>query len=142
VAERLIVDTWGWLSLADDREPRHREVREIVSGLTRAGGIAITTDYVLDETFTLVFRRLSFIRARRFVATLERAEREGSLSVESVDADRFTDAKRLRLRLRDKPRISFTDLTTVVVMQQLRLTRILTADEHFRHVGMEFDLLP
>jgi predicted nucleic acid-binding protein len=57
-------------------------------------------------------------------------------------ADRFADAKRLRLRLRDKPSISFTDLTTMVVMQDFGLKRILTADEHFRHVGMGFHLLP
>jgi len=142
VAERLIIDTWGWLSLADDREPRHREVREIVSQLAPAGESAVTTDYILDETFTLVFRRLPYARARRFVTTLDGAERDGSLAVEPVGAARFGDAKRLRLRLRDKPTISFTDLTTMVVMQDLGLTRILTADEHFRHVGMGFHLLP
>ena len=141
-AERIVVDTWGWLSLADDREPRHRQVRELVRGLARTGGVALTTDYVLDETFTLVFRRLPFVRARRFVATLDAAEREGTLAVESVGPERFAGSKALRLRLRDKPGISFTDVTTMVVMHELRLTRIVTADEHFRHVGMGFELLP
>lgn len=141
-AERLVVDTWGWLTLADDREPRHRRVREIVSQLGRAGGTAVTTDYILDETLTLVFRRLPFVRARRFMATLDSAERDGSLALEPVGVSRFAEAKALRLRLRDKPDISFTDLTTMVVMQEVRLTRILTADEHFRHVGLGFHLLP
>ena len=141
-AERLVVDTWGWLSLADDREPRHRQVREIVAELGRAGGTAVTTDYILDETLTLVFRRLPFVRARRFMTTLDGAERDGTLHVEPVGAERFAGAKTLRLRFRDKPDISFTDLTTMVVMHELRLTRILTADEHFRHVGLDFQLLP
>jgi len=142
VAERLVIDTWGWVSLADDRERRHREVREIVSKLAPAGESAVTTDFILDETFTLIFRRLPYARARRFVTTLEGAERDGSLAVESVGPARFGEAKRLRLRLRDKPTISFTDLTTMVVMQEIGLTCILTADEHFRHVGMGFQLLP
>src|SRR5215813_2489416 len=73
-AERLVVDTWGWLSLADDREPRHRHVRQVVAELGRAAGTAVTTDYILDETLTLVFRRLPFARARRFMATLDTAE--------------------------------------------------------------------
>lgn len=141
-ADRLVVNTWGWLSLADDREPRHRQVREIVSRLRRAGDTAVTTDYVVDEAFTLVFRRLPFARARRFISTLEGAERDGSLSVESVGTERFAAAKTLPLRFRDKPDISFTDLTTMVVMHELRLTRILTADEDFRHVGMGFQPLP
>jgi len=141
-AERLVVDTWGWLSLADDREPRHRHVRQVVAELGRAAGTAVTTDYILDETLTLVFRRLPFARARRFMATLDTAEQDGSVSIEAIGAERFASAKTLRLRFRDKPDISFTDLTTMVVMHECRLTRILTADEHFRHVGMGFHLLP
>jgi predicted nucleic acid-binding protein len=141
-AERLVVDTWGWLSLADDREPRHRQVRDVMAKLGRAGETAITTDYILDETFTLVFRRLPFARARRFMATLDQAERDGSLRVELVGGGRFAAAKALRVRFRDKPDISFTDLTTMAVMHELRLIRILTADEHFHHVGLGFQLLP
>jgi predicted nucleic acid-binding protein len=51
-AERVVVDTWGWLSLADDREPRHSHVRQIIVKLGYAGETAVTTDYILDETLT------------------------------------------------------------------------------------------
>jgi len=142
VAERLLVDTWGWLALADDREPRHPSVRRLLAGLWRGGGIAVTTDYILDETFTLVFRRLPFARARRFAAALEEGEAEGNLHLERIVPDRFVRTKALRMRLRDKPLISFTDLTTMVVMQEMRLTRIVTADAHFRHVGLGFEMFP
>src|SRR5215470_512927 len=101
-AERIVVDTWGWLSLADDREPRHRHVRQVVAELGRAAGTAVTTDYILDETLTLVFRRLPFARARRFMATLDTAEQDGSVSIEAIGAERFASAKTLRLRFRDK----------------------------------------
>ncbi len=141
-AERLVVDTWGWLALADDREPRHAEVRRLLAALWQSGGAAVTTDYILDETFTLVFRRLPFAKARRFVSTIEEGEREGSLQVERIVPERCAEAKRLRLRLRDKPLISFTDITTMIVMQELRSLRIITADDHFRHVGFRFELLP
>ena len=141
-AERLIVDTWGWLTLADDREPRHPAVRGLLVELWKGSGAAVTTDYVLDETFTLVFRRLPFVKARRFVATIDRGEQEGSLQVERISPERFARAKVLRLRFRDKPLISFTDLTTMVVMQELRVPRVITADAHFRHVGLGFSPVP
>ena len=141
-AERLFVDTWGWLALADDREPRHTAVRRVLGSLWRAGGVAVTTDYVLDETFTLVFRRLPFVKGRRFVAMLEAGEREEHLHLERILAERFARAKALRMQLRDKPLISFTDLTTMVVMQELQLTRVVTADAHFRHVGLDFEPVP
>jgi len=142
MATELVVDTWGWLALADDRERRHQQVRTVLVRLWQDGGVAVTTDYILDETFTLVFRRLPFVRARRFVTTLDRGEQEGALRLERILPDRFGRAKALRLRLRDKPKISFTDLTTMATMQELRLTRVLTEDEHFRHVGLGLELVP
>jgi predicted nucleic acid-binding protein len=140
--ERLAVDTWGWLALADDREARHAAVRGLLADLWKRGGGAVTTDYVLDETYTLVFRRLPFAKAKRFLAAIDRGEQDGSLRIERIVPERFARARALRLRLRDKPLISFTDLTTMVVMQELRLTRVVTADAHFRHVGMGFDPVP
>lgn len=141
-AERLVVDTWGWLALADESEPRHAAVREILQGLWASGGRAVTTDYILDETLTLIFRRLPFARARRFMSTIEEGEADRSLEVERIVPDRFARAKALRLRFRNKPRISFTDLTTMVVMQELRVQRVVTADAHFRQVGLDFEPIP
>ncbi|TLD40543.1 MAG: hypothetical protein JETT_3180 [Candidatus Jettenia ecosi] len=40
----------------------------------------------------------------------------------------------------DKPFISFTDLTTVVIMQESGIRQILIQDEHFIHVGMGFEI--
>ena len=42
----------------------------------------------------------------------------------------------------DKPDISFTDLTSMVVMLALGITHIVTADAHFLKVGEGFQLLP
>ncbi|MCL5995064.1 MAG: hypothetical protein M1546_03285 [Chloroflexi bacterium] len=48
----------------------------------------------------------------------------------------------LRLKFSDKPDISFTDLTSMVVMTELGITQIMTADAHFTHVGMGFQCVP
>jgi len=141
-AERVLVDTWGWLALADDREPKHRAVRALIQNAWRQTEAVLTTDYILDETFTLVFRRLPFARARRFVSTIEAAEQQRSLQTERISPERFAVAKKLRLRFRDKPLISFTDLTSMVVMQELQVKRVITANDHFRHVGFGFELQP
>jgi len=142
VPEPLVVDTWGWLALADDSERAHASVRRALAAAWTTGAAVLTTDYILDETFTIAYRRLVPAKAKRFVTVLEEAESDGTLSVEWIGPERFERAKNLLLRLRDKPRISFTDLTTMVMMQEWRLTRIVTADQHFRHVGLGFDLVP
>lgn len=139
---RLFVDTWGWMTLGDRREARHQEVEKWFRHFREQGGIAYTSDYILDETLTLLFRRLPFKVARNSLETIEWAIKEGYLKLERINASRFERAKELRLRFQDKPRISFTDLTSMVVMEELRLKKILTEDEHFIQVGMEFQKVP
>jgi predicted nucleic acid-binding protein len=112
-------------------------------GEQRAQRVPIyTTDYVLDEVITLLFRREVFSEATRFAEVLFAGASLGSLIVERITSRRFVAAWELRKRLQDKPRISFTDLTSIVVMQELGISRVLTEDEHFLHVGMGFSKVP
>lgn len=139
--EVLFVDTWGWLALADDREPGHaRATAEFRNHL--APGRSVTTDYVLDETFTRLFQRLSYDRAKRFAQRTLDAVSSGFLRLERIDSERFGAAWRLRLRYHDHPGISFTDFTSFVVMRELKIRDVLTADAHFAKVNLGFRRLP
>ena len=100
------------------------------------------SDYVLDETLTLLFRRLSFSLARKAVTFLDEAIQEEYLCMEWITPERFEHAKKLRLRFQDKPKISFTDLSSMVTMEELGLISILTEDEHFVQVGWAFGRHP
>lgn len=139
---KLFIDTWGWLTLRDRLEARHQEVRAYYEDFRRGSGEGYTTDYVLDETVTLLFRRLPFELARESVEMLQETVRGGYLHLERVTPERFERAKALRFTFRDKPRISFTDLTSMVVMREREIAHILTEDDHFAHVGLRFQRLP
>ncbi len=73
---------------------------------------------------------------------LDHAINQRYLRLEWITPQRFQKAKEFRLRFQDKPHISFTDLTSMAVMEELELIPILTNDEHFTHVGMDFQLVP
>jgi predicted nucleic acid-binding protein len=73
---------------------------------------------------------------------LQAAIRGGYLRLERITGERFERAKTLRLRFNDKPRISFTDLTTMVCMQEREIPDILTEDDHFVQVGLGFRKVP
>ena len=62
----------------------------------------------------------------------------GSLVIERIDPDRFDKAWKLRLRYKDKPRVSFNDLT----MRENHIRRVLTADAHFDQIGLGFQTIP
>ncbi len=139
---KLFIDTWGWLCLRDKREARHKEVARFYRQFRQDQGIPYTSDYVLDETFTLLFRRLTFDKAKESLELIDRSILEGFLHLEHITPDRFEQAEKLRLKFRDQPRISFTDLTTIVVMRDEGISQILSEDDHFLHVGMGFQKVP
>ena len=142
MTDKLFVDTWGWLTIHNKREPKHTEVNALYKKYRSQGGTIYTTDYVLDETLTLLFRRLSFSLATECMLFLDDAILKGYLILKWTSPEIFEEAKSLRLKFKDKPKISFTDLTSMAVMKELGITSILTDDDHFTHVGMKFEKIP
>jgi uncharacterized protein len=133
---KLFIDTWAWLTLRDKKESRHGEVKDFYRQFREKRGIIYTSDYVLDETITLLFKRLPFNIAKESLTKIDKAIEESYLQMEWVTPDRFEKAKDLKLKYEDKPKISFTDFTSMVVMKELGIKDILTEDAHFGHVGM------
>jgi uncharacterized protein len=64
------------------------------------------------------------------------------LNVEPISEARFQRAFELRGKLFDKPKISFTDLSSMALMVELKLSDILTEDAQFVHVNLGFRTLP
>jgi predicted nucleic acid-binding protein len=138
---RLFIDTWGWLALADAKDPAHQRAVEIRRSHTAPGSL-VTSDYVLDETITRLFARAPFASAQLYCERILQARESGMIALEYVTPERFERAWKLRVRYRDKPKLSFTDLTSFVVMQELRIRHVLTADAHFAKVHLGFHILP
>ena len=136
----LWMDTWGWYALADQDEAQHTKVKEIYRNAT-AGQIK-TSDFILDETITLLFRKLSFASAGKFITSLFSATQQGFIQLIWVTPPVLEEAWNLRLRYTDKPRISFTDLTSMVLMREYGIAKVITHDAHFTHTGFGFELLP
>ncbi|MFN6513997.1 MAG: type II toxin-antitoxin system VapC family toxin [Nostoc sp. CreGUA01] len=139
---KLFIDTWGWLTLHDKSELYHQEATKAYQSVISQKGKIYTTDYILDETFTFFFRRLPAPRADQSMKALLSAFLDDNFYLIRITEERFVQTQVLRSKFLDKPLISFTDLTSMVVMQEFNITTILTQDAHFTHVGMGFELVP
>ncbi len=139
---RLFVDTWGWLTLEDKTELRHQEASACYRERVKTPGSIVTSDFVLDETLSRLFRHRAFDEAWRFARGILDSAKRGFIIIEWVTEARFRRAFDLRLKFSDKPRISFTDLTTMIIMKELKLRDVLTADKHFLQAGLGFRILP
>lgn len=135
----LFVDTWGWVTLADRRQPRHQVATKFYDQRTRTPGLIVTSNFVLDELFTMLFATRPPSLASGFCSSLLASPR---LRVEFVDPNRFAAAFEFRLKLADKPKISFTDITSMVIMRELGIVDVMTGDSHFQQVNLGFRTLP
>ena len=135
---KLFVDTWGWVTYSSKREARHYQVRAFLNAFH---GQIFTSDYVLDETITLLYARYPN-QAEVAIRSLLRLIEAGHIIHERITDDRFDAAWRLRQRYGDKPAISFTDLTSMVIMQEHTIGQILTEDRHFEQVGLGLQRVP
>jgi uncharacterized protein len=136
------VDTWGWLAFGHRRDAHHVEVKQLLEDCMRNRQHVHTSDYVLDELMTLLFRREAHEEAIRFIDGLLADSAHAKLQIQRITGERFGAALELRKRYKDKPDISFTDFTTVAIMRELHIAAIVTKDRHFQHVGLGFETLP
>src|ERR1700730_8149948 len=132
----LFVDTAGWMACADSADPAHARCRAARDGALEAGQTLVTTDFVVDETLTLLRFRLGLNAVDTWWQQVDRSPR---LRWERIDSDRFEKARQLFFQYRDKD-FSFTDCTSFAVMREARLTHALTTGRYFRQVG--FQVLP
>jgi len=133
---KVFFDTWGWLAIAHRDDQRHAEATAFYRDFLVAGGVPVTTDYILSETISLLRARTSSQGTERFIDGMLDVRSSGKIVIERIDEERWSAAWKLSKKFRDKPDISFVDFTSFVVMKELRMTEALTADRHYELVGM------
>ena len=137
----LFIDTWGWLILWDRHDPRHKAAERLATEALEERAVC-TTNFVFAETITTAYSRFRERIGREILDGLSEMLRFPEVRCEEINPDRFQSAIELRRRYHDKPDISFTDLTSMVVMRELGITDILTADKHFLKVNLGFRVVP
>jgi predicted nucleic acid-binding protein len=138
----IFVGTWAWLALAYARDPYHAAAAQQHQLFRQQRRRYVTSDFVLTEFISALFRAPPFGPARHFTDNLFQSVQGGRLRLEFVTSAQFHRAYALRLRYHDKPDISLVDFTSTVVMQDLGIADVFTGDAHFLQVNLGFRLHP
>ncbi len=125
------MDTSGFYALLVKGDRMHARARAILERAARSGGRFVSTDYVLDETATLLKARAHGHLAEAFFDTVFAST---ACRVEWMDPDGFAQTRRFFLKHHDQD-WSFTDCFSFRVMRALGLRDALTTDAHFRQAG-------
>lgn len=131
MAREVFVDSSGLYALADRRDSYHAQAEERVRKLIESGARLVLTDYIVDEACTLAKVRAGSDAALRLLAIVERSR---AIDMFWISVEHFEAAKALFRRRADHG-YSFTDCTSFVVMDKLRIRDALTSDHHFVEAG-------
>ena len=124
----VLVDTGAWFAYFVRRDPDHNLARKWVSNNDSQ---LITSDYILDELFTLLKLRESYAVA---VAAGKILTEEKICKIIKITSNDFARAWNVFVQFSDKG-WSFTDCTSKVVMERSNISIAFSFDEHFDQFG-------
>jgi uncharacterized protein len=128
---KIFVDTSGFFSLLSPRDVSHKEAVEILKKAQRTNQLFVTTDYVIDETATLLNARGLGHLAGIFFNTVNSSH---VCRIEWMDQERFARTQNYFEKHLDHI-WSFTDCFSFLIMKELELRNALTKDRHFKEAG-------
>jgi uncharacterized protein len=129
--EDLFVDTSAFYALLIRGDAAHEKMVSFLNAARRGKQRWVTTDYILDESATLLLARGHPHLAE---AVLSLPEKSRALDVHWMDADRFSRTRAMFSKYLDQG-VSFTDCFSFCVMQDCGLHKALTKDRHFEFAG-------
>lgn len=132
----VFIDTGAFMAYRNKRDVYHGDaVKLLRRALQNEFGTMFTTDYIYDETLTLAMVRTGDKKLVDDVSTTMLSPR---IEMMVIDAATWIKARELFFKLFDK-RISFTDATTMALMQQKNIPKIITFDSHFKGLFVVLD---
>lgn len=136
VENLVFVDTSAFKAYYDKKDRHHLIARSFVNGVVRRENefrLFVTSDYILDETVTLVKIACGTKEASRFLDIIQKSR---IVMVISVGEDCFKKAKETFEKHTDKG-WSFTDCTSFTLMRELGIRNAFTFDEDFKQAGFK-----
>jgi predicted nucleic acid-binding protein len=124
----IFVDTSAWFAVYSPRDENHVPAVQFLRAIRDE---LVTTDYVIDETPTLLRVRHENRHALAFGHRLIDSHAAQVIAVDDTD---FSASWQMFRAYRDKE-WSFTDCTCFVVMERLGITQAFAFDDHFRQSG-------
>lgn len=133
MAEKIFVDTGAFYALMIKADNAHGQAVSALDNLRAGKTRWITSDYVLDESATLLNARGCHAQA---VELLELVGKTKALQIEWMDPQRFSKTRSLFAKYSDQG-FSFTDCFSFALMRELKIKKALTKDKHFAVMGFE-----
>lgn len=128
----IFVDTTTWVAGIDASDRLHEDGKAVLEALIEGRSApALTTDFVLDETMTLLKKRGA--RVSKVVEALQRLISSPLVTLVYVDESAFGESL---LNFKKYEKMSFTDAVTLTIMRRYGVKEIFSHDKDFDLKGI------
>ena len=131
----VFVDTGAWDALEDRSDRNHAAAVRYRAILRQERMPLYVTNFVLDESHTLLLQNVGYARTVTFKSAIDRMQNGGILTIVHVSEEIEKAAWEVFARFNQDKTWSFTDCTTKVVMDSLGIQDVFAFDQHFEQMG-------
>ena len=127
------MDSNGWVAISNKKDQFHDNAVKLNKELLENGNRYVTSNFVLDEVYTVLLMRIGHFAAVDFGERIRQAQ---TVNIIHISADIEEKAWKIFKKYSDKE-FSFTDCSSFAVMQGLNLKEAFTNDHHFEQMGFK-----
>ena len=127
----IFVDTSAFLAVENRLDTHHSRALSLRDAWLKKGQTLVTSDYVLDESYTIIRLRAGHPVAVQFGEAIRHSQ---LLRIAYVTREIIEEAWRLFKAYTDHE-FSFTDCTSFCLMERLSISAVFTFDSHFKEYG-------
>ncbi len=130
----IFIDTSAFYALADQGENNHLTAKNIIENIiVKSSYKMITTDYIIDETLTLISKRVGKYYSLMFLDNITASD---LLKIIKINENQFFKTIELFKRYENES-FSFTDCSSFVIISDLKIEKVFTFDKHFEILSIE-----
>lgn len=127
----IYIDTGAFIARYIQRDQYHQRAQKAWEELNQRPWRCYTSNFVLDETFTLLARRTCYTFAAQRARALLASE---ALKILRPTYEDELNAVELFEKFADQS-VSFTDCVSFALMRKRKIWRVFTFDQHFMLAG-------
>lgn len=127
----IFVDTSGFVAVQDKNDRNHKTAIEYWRRLAGEAIAVYTSNYVFDETYTVLLKRVGREAALDFGEAVLMSK---AIQMVYIDEGLHELSWKIARKYADKA-LSFTDCTSFAVINDLAIDQAFSYDSHFRQFG-------
>lgn len=131
----VFIDSSFFKANIDPKDDFYEEAQQIMQKLHKEDAELVTSNYVLDETFTLIKIKCGL----KFVSEFRNYLVKSATSIKVIRVTISDEATAWQWFLLDWSKLSFTDCVSFSLMKRLDITRVVTFDNHFERAGFKIE---